>query len=127
MGDVQDIFDQFKVKVFYPNRAQMSFSDTVQMFSKARLLIAPSGTGFSGNIPFLNPNKSVVVELFSFPIHTSTGAVVAKYRKFKYYVPLACLYKDPDVPDGVLVNMTHLRMGLHIAKQYLDDIDVFRL
>ncbi|RYH20037.1 glycosyltransferase family 61 protein [archaeon] len=123
MKDVQGILDQFQVTVHYPNKAQMSFGDTVHMLHHTRLLIAPSGTGFSGNVPFLNPNTSVIVELFPRPIHTSTGAIVAKYRKFKYYIPLICLHKDPDVVDGILVNITHLRLGLHLARQYLHDIE----
>lgn len=117
--DIESILQKYSIDIYYPEHHGTDFITRIQNISQVELFISPCGTGFSANVPFLNPNQTVLVELFAWPPHTATGRIAAQHLHFKQHIPLICLYADPNKPGNQLINVTHFSLGIEQAIQSL--------
>ena len=83
------------------------FSTDIRRPKSASYIMAPSGTGFSANIAYSNPNTTTFIELFTIPIHTRTGFVVKEIIKSQHYYALAPFYNCSKKLD-CHCNLTHV-------------------
>ena len=64
----------FNFTLFSP--ASHTFTEQQETFARASLILSPSGTAFSANVVYCNPNTTILIEMFGKPIHTRTGTDV---------------------------------------------------
>jgi|EP01040_Poterioochromonas_malhamensis_P014662 hypothetical protein len=85
-----------------------TYAKQMYLFSHAELVIGPSGTGFSTNIAFCNPNSTVLVEIFPYFPHTGTGIYVSRSLGFKQYYQFKKAYDGEEKTLNFKVNITAL-------------------
>lgn len=96
-----DIYD-------YLPATNTTYAKQMYIFSHAELVIGPSGTGFSMNIAFCNPNSTVLVEIFPYYTHTQTGIIVSQTLGFKNYHQFRKAYDGEEKTQNFKVNVTAL-------------------
>lgn len=70
----------FNFTLFSP--ASHTFTEQQEAFARASLILSSSGTAFSANVIFCDPNTTVLIEMFGKPIHTRTGTNLLLFFSF---------------------------------------------
>lgn len=105
--DVMAILQKYDIFLYSPSE-NASYAKQVYIFSRAELVIGPSGTGFSTNIAFCNPQSTILIELFPYFRHTQTGVIIARTLNFKHYHEFRHAYDGDSNTLDFKVNTTEL-------------------